>query len=232
MAAVCHLHASCGRHGSKSLHRANRALKGWRRLAPGQSRKAFPLAVWSAICVEMVRQQQVRMALFTILGLASYARPSELLSACRVFSLVPPTPMRICAAELGHPSKTNEFDDSLLLDTPYLLPWAPTLLKELRAQPRRQPLWDFMYSDYSHVFSQAAKSLNVEVTPYHLRHSGPSIDGAATSGRCWKRRREVGGRVTKASPGTSELRAWRPTSKNCPSASSATAFTPNKRSGM
>lgn len=182
MAAVCHLRAAYGRRGPKSLPRANRALKGWRRLAPGHSRKAFPLAVWAAVCVEMARLRQLRMALFTILGLASYARPSELL-ACKVFSLVPPTrqvtdrwSLLLCAEELGRPSKTQEFDDSVLLDTPYLLPWAPVLLKELRAQPMDRPLWDFSYSDYFHVFSQIAKTLKLEVTPYHLRHSGPSID--------------------------------------------------------
>ena len=163
VAAVCHSHAQFSKHGPQSLPRTIRAMKGWRRLAPGQSRKAWPLAVWSAVAMEMVRVHQVRMALFTLTALASYARPSELL-ACKVFCLVQPTAqvtdhwaILLCAQEMAHPSKTGEYDDSVLLDNPYLLPWAKHLFKELKTQPKDQPLWDFGYSDHFHVFTQVSR---------------------------------------------------------------------------
>ena len=124
--------------------------------------------------MEMVRANQVRMALFTLTALASYARPSELL-ACKVFCLVQPTAhvtdhwaILLCAQEMAHPSKTGEYDDSVLLDSPYLLPWAKHLFQELKRQPKDQPLWDFDYSDFFHVFTQVSKRLSLTVTPYQL----------------------------------------------------------------
>ena len=91
LASFMHQNPDFSRYGSQKLPRTYRALKGWRRLSPGTSRKAWPLAVWCAVVSAMKRLGQLQMALFTMLGLSSYSRPSELLR-CRVFSLVRPAP--------------------------------------------------------------------------------------------------------------------------------------------
>jgi len=78
--------------------------------------------------------------------------------------------------ELKPRSKTGEFDDSILLDSRFLKPWASTLYKELHKQPPQQLLWDFSYQSYYEVFMAAVKTLQLDVTPYNMRHSGPSID--------------------------------------------------------
>ena len=72
LASYMHRHPEFNRFGSSRLPHSYRALKGWRKLAPGSSRKAFPLAVWAAISVEMVRQNCLRMALFTMTCVSAY----------------------------------------------------------------------------------------------------------------------------------------------------------------
>jgi len=182
MAAYMHRHPEFNRSGSSRLPHSFRALKGWRKLAPGSSRKAFPLAVWSAIAVEMVRMNLVRMAVFTMTCLSAYTRPSELYR-CRTMSLIPPTQqvtdhwsLLLNPEEFVDRSKTGEYDDSILLDSRFLKPWASVLYRELKKQPAQQLLWDFDYQSYYQAFVTAAKKMQIEITPYNMRHSGPSID--------------------------------------------------------
>ena len=102
-------------------------MKGYRRLAPGRTRKTYPLAVWAAIAVEMKRIGYLRMAVFVLVAVSSYARPSELLRA-RVCSLMRPATgvtktwsLLLSPEEENVKSKTGEFDVSLL-DSPWLAP--------------------------------------------------------------------------------------------------------------
>ncbi|CAE7731551.1 unnamed protein product [Symbiodinium sp. CCMP2592] len=184
MAGWMHCHPEFGRCGSKRLPRAWRSLKGWRRLSPGQSRKAFPLAVWAAIACELVSRGFLRMAIFTMVALSSYARPSSLL-ACLVWQLVAPTPqvtkywsLLLDVEEKGKPSKTGLYDNSVLLDSSYLQPWGPVLFKELAKGRKDSNLWDFTYGELSSAINAVTKALGLEITLYQARHSGPSIDRA------------------------------------------------------
>ena len=89
IAAILHRFPEFGRMGNQKLPHTWRAIRGYRKLTPGRTRQAFPLAVWAAFAVEMVRRGALRMALFLLVALSSYARPSELLRA-KVCSLVRP----------------------------------------------------------------------------------------------------------------------------------------------
>jgi len=187
LASFMHQNPDFSRYGSQKLPRTYRALKGWRRLSPGTSRKAWPLAVWCAVVSEMKRLGQLQMALFTMLGLSSYSRPSELLR-CRVFSLVRPAPsvtehwcLLLNPEEHPARSKTGTFDDSLVLDSAYLRPWSAPLMRQLTSRPNNQMLWDFDYGQYAKVFGQIARQMGIDITPYQLRHSGPSIDRSRNS---------------------------------------------------
>ncbi|CAE7224534.1 unnamed protein product [Symbiodinium sp. CCMP2592] len=182
LASVMHRHPDFSKLGAKKLPHAWRSLKGWRRLAPGQSRLAFPLAVWAALACELRRMHQLRMAIFLLIGLSSYSRPSELLRVT-VACLVAPSrrvtdhwSLVLNPEEGGTPSKVGEFDDSVLLDSAWLQPWAPRLFRTLVQGAGSRPLSDFAYSDFLSYFNQAATRLQLPVTPYQWRHSGPSID--------------------------------------------------------
>eukprot|EP00438_Fugacium_kawagutii_P005650 Skav219567 [mRNA] locus=scaffold886:113683:117079:- [translate_table: standard] len=183
-ASILHFHPQYGKLGDKSLPRTWRALRGFRKLTPGRSRLAYPLPIWAAMAAELRRMNRLRMAVFMLVAVSTYARPSELLRL-RLFSLVRPQAgitdswsLLMSPEERPERSKTGEYDVSILLDSPWLLPWLPTLLKYLKQGYCEDPLWDFNYGEYSKAFMEAAKTLKLEVTPYQTRHSGPSIDRA------------------------------------------------------
>jgi len=95
----------------------------------------------------------------------------------KVFSLVRPVTgltaswsLLICPEELGEPSKTGEFDVSLLLDSPYLSSWMSKVLPVFKEQDRT--------SGNSTTVSTCRSSRSVPASWAwrHARHSGPSID--------------------------------------------------------
>ena len=80
VSALSALAPEFSRVGSKSLPRTQRSLKGWRSLCPGHSRRPVPWAAWCAVMAEMVRRGSLDMAMFVLLSLEAYLRPSEALS--------------------------------------------------------------------------------------------------------------------------------------------------------
>lgn len=134
------------------------------------------------MAAQLKAQGYLRMALFLLLSVSSYAQPSELLRM-RVFNLVRPSPgiTRSCSLLLSpeerpERSKTGEFDVSISLDSPWLQPWSHRYFEQLKASHPEEALWDFSYAEYGSEFAKAAKHLGLEITPYQTRHSGPSID--------------------------------------------------------
>ncbi|CAE7512342.1 unnamed protein product [Symbiodinium sp. CCMP2592] len=112
------------------------------------------------------------------------AVPSELLR-CTVYSLVPPVQntfnewnLLLSPEQMGHPSKTGEYDTSLALDSYYLKPWGSVVFQALKKQHASTPLWDFNYGEFVREFKLVAEALHVQLSPYQMRHSGPSIDRA------------------------------------------------------
>lgn len=181
-AAMLHFHPQFGKMGAEKLPRMWRALRGFRKLTPGKSRLAYPLMVWAAVASELRRMGKLRMALFLLVSLSSYARPSELIRL-QVYSLVRPSPgvtsswtLLMSPEERPDRTKTGEFDTSIALDSPYMIPWSHTLFGYLKQTHPSNPLWDFDYNQYCRDFQKAVASLGLDLTPYLTRHSGPSID--------------------------------------------------------
>ena len=193
LAGWMHRHPRYGRIGDLKLSRSWRALKGWRRLCPGNSKKPMPLGVWCAVAIELVRMRQVRMALFLLVALSTYARPSELLR-CPTSCLIPPSSgvldewaLLPAPQELAVSTKTGEYDHSVALDSKFLKPWADTLFTALKTQAPDTNLWNFTYGQYLASFKAACRMIHLELSPYQTRHSGPSIDRA----RQWRLLHEV-----------------------------------------
>ncbi len=63
-ASVLHHYPQYGRYGDSKLPHLWRALKGFRRLCPGKSRLAYPLAIWAAVATRMRQLGYARMGLF------------------------------------------------------------------------------------------------------------------------------------------------------------------------
>ena len=170
------------------LPRSSRALLGWKRRQPGQSRPPLPWIVLCGVLEILLMRGQRFMACALALMFHCYLRPGELL-ALRGFQLVPPAPglsggfrwwtLLLHPEELQTPSKTGELDDSLPLDVPELQ-WLTPLLLELRATVKPlEPLWSFDYVQLRAEFEGALAALGLRhlgATLYSLRHGGASHD--------------------------------------------------------
>lgn len=79
----------------------------------------------------------------------------------------------------GTPTKTGIYDDAVILDHEELA-WIGPLLSGLVARhPGLEPLWDFDEHEFRTAFARAAELSglrHLHLTPYHLRHAGPSWD--------------------------------------------------------
>lgn len=193
VASILHHYPNFGKYGAKKLPRMWRAVRGFRKLTPGKSRLAYPLPVWAAMAVQLKLEGYLRMALFVLVSVSSYARPSELLRM-RLFSLVRPVAgvttswaLLLSPEESEQRSKTGEFDVNIAVDSPYLLPWIHRFFTHLKKGHPEEALWDFNYDEYRKEFSKAAEVLGLDITPYQPRHSGPSIDRA----KKWRSQHEV-----------------------------------------
>ena len=187
LAAIMHKFPEFSRLGARRLPRAWRSMKGWRRLAPPRSRKPFPLPVWTAMAMQMAAQGHYQMATYLMVSLSGYLRPGEGYRLKRK-SLVEPAPgilkhwsLLLNPEEDLMKSKTGDVDESLTLDSPYIVGLAP-LFKTLAAGDGEQPLWDFTYLEYLKIFRLASAHLGLaHLVPYQLRHSGASIDRASNT---------------------------------------------------
>ena len=184
--------------GTRKAPRAWRCLQGWRRLTPGRTRRPLPLAVWAAIATGLCQRGHPQMAVWVLLGLSAYLRPSENMRLRRK-DLVPPASgvtrswaLLVAPEEVGVPTKVNTVDDSVLLDSPWLM-WLTPALRALREGDLNLPLWDFEYPSLTRELKVVSEYLGLPpVVPYQLRHSGPSLDrirGDRTQEECRKRGR-------------------------------------------
>ena len=83
------------------------------------------LALWMAACAQLCRRGEHQTAVLILVCVECYLRPSEGLRL-RKKDLVEPSGFTscwglvVCAEEIGIASKTQEFDDSLLLDSEWI----------------------------------------------------------------------------------------------------------------
>lgn len=187
LAALKHLRS----HTKKwSLPRAEKAIKGWRRLCPPNSRLPIPRSVVAGIVNELVRMGHHRLGVGVWLSICCYLRPGELLSL-EMKQIVGPAPGGGSGSQMWSvllhpredlaPSKTGSFDDSVPLDLPEH-PGVIAALSMLKARLRPdEKLVPMNIATYERLFNQAATGAGVsglDPLPYCLRHTGPSHDRA------------------------------------------------------
>ena len=184
-AGLLHLDSSFSRAGGRHLPRAARALRGFRRQAPGRSRVPHPLVTWLGIAVDLTARRHLAAADATLLMVQAYLRPGELLRL-RPSSFIRPTAgaqswsLLLHQSEHGEVSKTGARDESLLLDSAWATWMQPFWATLAVAAPGRQhlPVWPFDSHGYSTVLNQTLVRLGLSLVPYQARHSGPSHDRA------------------------------------------------------
>ena len=156
-------------------------------MAPTGTRLPLPWPVLSAIAGKLVERRQPLMALAAILAADAYLRPGELLwlndddvvpghaGRGKRFDVVA---LRMFPEERGRPSKTMQFQDSVLLDSPHRR-WLSGLVLQLSRGRQGLQLFDFKYPAWLKEFKAAASELGLdELDPvlHLLRRTGPSDD--------------------------------------------------------
>ena len=208
-----------------SLPVTKQTMQGWRKLEPPKSRLPLP---WEAVCGMakcMIEQKKIQEALMMMMCFHLYLRPGEA-TRLRVMDLVPPLQggskalarwtVILHPLEELQPSKTQEFDETLIFDQDEFTFVAESVYRvmTLYNRPKHQLIFSKTVKQLNKAMVMAATKLHLEPLgsphPYRLRHGGASYDFQSKSrslveiqrrGR-WKayasvRRYEKGGRVNQ-----------------------------------
>ena len=188
--ALLWIRPQLGKPMKSALPAACAVLRGWQRVQPGSSRAPLPYIAALGVAWELLDMESPVAAMTVMSLIETYARPSALLSL-RGFQFVEPVPgagmpqhLGFCfnAEELGQPSKTGEYDCTVLLDLERQ-EWMPQVLRELRYQSGENGLlFPIAYAELSRLFKLAVLRAGLQVlepTLYTLRHGGASHDCGA-----------------------------------------------------
>ena len=192
-AAMFFLQAEAACNG-KRFPRARRSLRGWRRARPGTSRVPLRFEVLAMIVNVAIVGHKWDLTLALTLGFELYLRPGEI-QTIRVCDLVAPIKSRIKGrdlwsvvlhpCEVGVPSKTAEFDETLALDLDRHRPLGEALGRHAAKRPENECLIRMPSVELGREFRRLAQALKVDklgvVHAYQLRHGGASHDWMTSS---------------------------------------------------
>ena len=223
LSAVTWMYPSLSAAGGGKMAMSRQALRGWRKIEPIGMRLPVPFLVVMMLVNHFVRQERREAALLAWLQTETYCRPSELfrLRPRDVIRALPGagsghrfTSLVLHPMETGLPSKTQEFDETVLLDLRRHRPLATAL--EKYAERRKDEGFLFIMSpgEFFAELAAAAEMLGIQklgpLNPYRFRHTGASHDFATKErslleiqrrgrwrGKKSMRRYEKGGRLTE-----------------------------------
>ena len=173
---------------SRSLPGTQRALQGFRKMAPAMTRSSLPRNQMCRIAPEVLtagpEEVAALTAIFLLMMFLCYFRPGAALTR-RGTNVVPPVGQhRFPAVNMfpsgrGQTSKTGLLDVSILLDSPYAQ-WLNPLIPALAQHQEDRLLFDFEYSRAKMVFEDAQTRLGLRerFVLHQARHGGPSHDRA------------------------------------------------------
>jgi hypothetical protein len=164
------------------IPRSVRALRGWRKMSPGFSKRPRNWAIWCGLATKMIRQGHWRKGVGTLLAVVLYLRMKELVGL-KCGNFLGPTEqgvryhcIRLHPLEEGMASKTGKLDENLDLSSPLALQLVPAV-KTLMRRPCDETVLGCDYLEYYRVFRAAGQALGIaEVVPSEASPSGPSID--------------------------------------------------------
>ena len=186
-AAVKALYPRYSKSGDLKLPRFSRALAGWAKLMPGESRWPVPWPLVAAAAVWLARRKKSPEALALVLSFSGYLRPGEMITL-RVMDLVAPPEydnhrghwsLLIRPASRGRSTKTGTFDDSLILDSEYTSGFSPLWRALTENRVGTDPLFRFKQEGYSKLVKEAFIAVGgaaLAPVAYSCRHGGPAWD--------------------------------------------------------
>ena len=187
-AAIEYERPEYAREGRLALPRFKRAMKGWRRLNPQQTRLPMPEFLKSATSAVMLQKGWKEEALFNETTFSTYARPGETLRVMAEDIVeknadFDHTMIVLGPLERGESSKVGIYDETLVLDDSRA-PWLGMLLVrlakfKLQQEGEEAELWNFEAETYRAKWREAVSLLGIgeiAVNPYQNRHGGASRD--------------------------------------------------------
>lgn len=178
VAALQFFKARFAKHGDLNLPDSFRALKGWERLVPPQTRRPVPLEMILAIAVMMKEHFSVIHAAAVLTMFAGYLRPMEALTLRHkdlFFTDLPVGQVIVKAEETGDLDKTEITDK--VEDLACSIPWLPRVLHQIHKPGNGALLFPISYEKLRTAMITIVEALGIPpVVLYQLRHSGPSID--------------------------------------------------------
>ena len=186
-AAVKALYPRYSKSGDLKLPRFSRALAGWSKLMPGESRWPVPWPLVAAAAVWLARRKKTQEALALVLSFSGYLRPGEMMTL-RVMDLVAPPAyddgrghwsLLIRPAGRGRSTKTGTFDDSIILDSEYTSSFSPLWRALTEGRVGTDPLFRFKQEAYSRLVKEAFVAVGgaaLAPVAYSCRHGGPAWD--------------------------------------------------------
>ncbi|CAE7820938.1 unnamed protein product [Symbiodinium necroappetens] len=187
-AALEFVRPEAAREGRLVLPRFRKALKGWRRMAPTQTRLPMPEMIKSSISGVFLAKGLTEPALFNEVTYSTYGRPGELLKMkaedfVRRNQDFSHSVLVVAPIERGESSKAGIYDEVLILDDTRA-PWLERAMqhhvtRRKKADGEEADMWSFSAREYLELWRQAVSILDVEdlaVTPYQNRHGGASRD--------------------------------------------------------
>ena len=167
--------------------RSRRALRGWRKEMPPESRLPAPMLMVYGLAMALISMGEKEMGLKVLTDFDCYLRPGEGLSLL-ARNIIPPVAaaglqyQTFCLVvkefEQGVPDKVGIFDTSIPLDSKGRQ-WLGEMLFQLaKKRPKKDsPLFGFSADQFRKKFRLAAKKMGVgHLHPYQLRHGGASED--------------------------------------------------------
>jgi hypothetical protein len=167
--------------------RSRKALRGWRKEVPPESRIPVPMVLVFGMAMTMLHRGHRTKALKMIMDFDTYMRPGEGIDLT-VKSLVPPIKgggkqyqwyaIVVRPFDELRPDKVGIFDNSIPLDSKdrkWLGPLLHQMAKLRKSKDSR--LFDFSAEEYRKEFVTVASMMGVpNLHPYQLRHGGAAED--------------------------------------------------------
>jgi hypothetical protein len=169
------------------LVRSRRALRGWRKECPPESRIPLPKLIVYGMCMILLSKGKRLHALKLILDFDTYMRPGEsqdLLAKNLVAPVARAGPQYKWYAVVirdfdeKRPDKVGVYDNSVPLNSPTRKWIGPILHSHVKtlASPTAK-MFPFSGEEYRKEFTKAAEMMNLKgLHPYQLRHGGAADD--------------------------------------------------------
>lgn len=183
LAAIAFFATRFARLGPGSLPRAQRAVRGWRKLVPPVTRVPMPWLGLMAV-VSRIIPENWTAAIALMLAFDCYLRPFELetLKASQIAIAFDPTSLKHQAGLIlsplsgDRPGKTGQWEEAVMIDLDVLRPALAYLKHSVSPNGR---LWPFATGVLGGLLRRCSNELGlgeVNASLYSLRHGGASRD--------------------------------------------------------